>query len=211
MRSLRSRVATVIGIAAALSISLGALGVASAFALPTTLCKSAQEACLAGNRYGPTKIETSTTQVVFTNTISNIECKKSAFITETEVESGEPLPAKIPTAPTYETCATAQNNCTVTSVNVPYKAQIEWKKLNEADLTLKSGGSGVPAVEVTCGLQIVCRFKAETVYKFKGGKPANISVTSFKLTPEGMTCPTTVELTATYTVNSPAAVYPAHT
>lgn len=212
MRALRSYAAAVLALSAAMTLCICGFSAVQAFALPTTLCKSAQEKCLIGNRYGPTKIEASTTQITFTNTISNITCTKGSFTTETEVESGEPLTAKIPKEPLYENCTTAsKQTCTIKAVNLEYKADIAWTMANQATLTLKNGGAGVPGVEVTCGLLIVCRFSKETPYEFKGGNPAKLEVTGLQLTTAGPTCPAKVELTTTYTVNSPNPVYPAHT
>lgn len=208
MRSVKGFVAAV----GVLSVCIAAFGAASASAVPTILCTLPQETCLVGNRLGPTKIETSTTQAIFTNSITNVTCMKSSYITETENESAGPLLANIPTAPLFETCTTAKGApCTVTAANHPYKAQISWQKNNESLLTVKNGGAGVPGVDVTCGLLINCRFKAETVYEFNGGKPAKIQVTGSKMTGEGPVCPSTILFSGTYTVNSPSPVYPAHT
>jgi hypothetical protein len=212
---MRISLVTAVAVVCLSSMGAGGVGLESAQAV-TTLCGVAQETCEAMNRkQNMTLLEMSSTQVSFLNTVINVTCTSGAFKAETEAEVGTPLPAKISAAnaPLFGGCTTEKGKeCMVTSVNAPYKAQIEWSAANNGTFKMVNGGSGIPAIDLKCGLLLNCRLNVEIEYTMEGGNPAKIKVAGAVLTRiSGPLCPTETQLVVVYTVNAPNPVYVAHT
>jgi len=171
------------------------------------------EKCEVGKRLGPSEVKASTTQVVFTNSVTKITCTSSSLTSKTKVESAEPLTAEIAAAPLYGGCTTAGGaGCTIKAVNAPYSTPIAWREANTATLTLNNGGSGEPGINVECGFLIRCVFSGNIPYDFVGGGGAKLEVIAFKFTKlAGASCPAVAEITTVYGVTAPNPVYPAHT
>jgi hypothetical protein len=202
---------------AALAV-MALVGAASASAAETTLCKTehANSVCPQAEHYnsGTSITGTNSGNAVLTTSGGfinpTVTCTKSTVGGKTTATGGNPLTGSITTF-TFTGCSWSGGSCTVTSVNTPYSAGIEWTSGQDGTFTAGSSGKGEPGASVTCeGIALTCTYTKEVSLEAEGGKPAKIYAKNESLKISGgFGCPTEAHWTATYTV-SPSPLYVEH-
>ncbi len=199
----------ILSLAAVAAAALMALiGPSSALATGSTaLCKKNETPCATGNLYpsgtvikGATKAGSKA--LLTTKASGTVECD-SSFVANTTATTANPLPVDI-TALTWVNCTLNGNPCTVTSVNLPYSADLTDTSPPPADLTV----TGNPGATVTCGVIINCTYTASSpVLKVTGGEAgvANAAAEKVALTGTGKACPNAT-WDGTYFLSEPTPV-----
>lgn len=208
------------GLFAVATLALTAfIGVGSASATETTLCKTATVSpyCASEDRYpSETALEASAGEVKIVTDLAIVKCGEATISGETEAQAGDPLPVDISawtlgTAGTAGRCGTnsAMTNCTVTPNNLPYDGSLAWTSGGSGALSLGNGGSGQPGWLVNCPLLMHCNFTLEPTLSVQGGSPAQLVASKTSLgNSGGLYCPSKATLEAvTYTVDSPAPAF----
>lgn len=207
------KIARIMGLAVIAAVVLMvSLGVGSAVAIETTLCKTTTEAplCPTADRYpANTAIEASASKVEFKATLlgTNIEisCTSSTLKGETTAVSGEPQSLKV-TALSFGGCkeiASGKACEAFEGVGLPYTASLAYSKGSNGTITSEKADH----LFVSCG-PMNCNY-ASPVIEVKGGSSGQLSIAEQTLTKtHGFACPSTSTLKlATYTISTPKPVY----
>ncbi len=202
-------------IAALFAMALVGVGTASA----TGLCSESPEVvesktkCKTGKAYTTgQEYKAEATNALLENTVENVTCATSQTTlkqTEANTGSGVALLGEI-TALTFAGCESSGGfNCTVQSLNKPYKASLS----SGTGLLTVTGKSGEPSASVSCGLGLLsCVFGNTTLgLTVESGNPAAVKAenVSLKMTKkEGfLKCPESSTWTATYVAKTPTSVW----
>ena len=203
-------------IAALFAMALVGVGTASA----TGLCSEMPEVveggltkCKTGKAYTTgQEFKAEATNVAFENELENVTCATSQMTlkqTEANTGSGVALLGEI-TALTFAGCQSSGGfNCTVQSLNKPYKASLS----SGTGLLTVTGKNGVFSVSVSCGLGVLaCVFESTTLnLTFESGNPAAVRAENVPLKTtkkEGfLKCPESASWTATYVMKTPTSVW----
>ncbi len=199
------------------SLSLAAVAAAALMALvgpssalatgSTALCKANETPCATGNLYPSGTVIKGVTAaggkaLLTTKASGTLQCD-SSFEAHTTATTANPLPVDI-TALTWTNCDLG-SPCTVTSVNLPYSADLTDTSPPPADLTI----TGNPGATIVCGAIINCTYTASSpVLKVTGGEAGVAKAVAEKvaLTGVGKACPNST-WDATYFLTSPNPVW----
>ena len=201
-----------LGLAAVAATAFMALvGVGSASAHSTALCKANELPCAAGNVIASgtsitSQLKTGTTATLLSS-LGNVVCKKSGVSGKTTSGLGLSVTGNI-TSVTFTECTRGGENCTVTSPassTNPFAASI---------LVIPGTMNGEftvtkPRATVKCGIFINCTFGFESVnLEAVGGNPATVLASEVLLTfEEGGICPGESHWDAEYEVTAPNPLY----
>jgi len=180
------------------------VGVGSASAHSTALCKANELPCSAGNTLGSgaaikAKLVSGTVANLL-NSAGNVECKSSAVAGKTTSGLATTVAGEI-TSLTFTECKRGTESCTVTVKNLPYKASIlVIPGTMNGEFTVTN-----PSAEVKCGSFINCTFGFSSVtLGATGGNPAKIVASNELLTLEsGLICPGESHWDAEYEITEP--------
>ncbi|HET8956431.1 MAG TPA: hypothetical protein VFN18_12305 [Solirubrobacterales bacterium] len=211
-----------LGIAVAAVVAFGGVGTASA----TELCTVGIEPCPGETlESAGTALEATTTLLTITAGASgNITCTHSLIKGKTTDAGGKgkDVEATIESFTasgkgpggecTNDLAFGGTASCTVSPVNLPWKAPLSKSALPDGTMTWSSSGKGDPGFTVKCATQMMeCIFSAtKHVLDFKGGKPALLKAVDEPLVAaqEGFSfCPSKGTWDATYTVLKPTQGY----
>jgi hypothetical protein len=186
----------VVAVVAAMAL----IGAGSASA--TTLCKVSETTCASGNQYASgTSIVGKASNSELIGTFP-VKCSESATTLVTGANGNATMVGSV-SALSFSGCTLAGSACTVTTLHVPYKAE-----LTGTALSAKSGGTGKPGAHLVCG-SIACTFEIEpaTGLTVVSGNPANVkaAVTLNRTEGSALLCGSTAEWKATYVAQSPNA------
>jgi hypothetical protein len=210
--------------ALALTILAGA-GTASATELCTTNVFGAACPGISLHSTG-SELEFTTTQWTLTaGGLGKITCTDSLFKGKTTSKGGPGLEigASIESSTltgkeangdcTLETPFTGTHPCTMSVINLPWKAAIDISAQPNGTIVLTNGGKGEPGFTANCpAANTLCTFTAQKItLDFDGGKPALVTAKERPLTPSaekvGGTCPAESSWDSTYTVLKPSPGY----
>ena len=208
------------GVAAMVAMAFVGVGTASA----TGLCSESPETvevegkaltkCKTGKAYTTgQEYKAEATNAILENEVENVTCTTSqTTLKQTEANTS---PASVPllgevTALTFSGCKSSGGfNCTVQSLNKPYKASLS----SETGLLTVTGKTGEPSASVSCGLGLLsCVFGNTTLgLTVESGNPAAVKAenVSMKMTKkEGfLKCPASSFWTATYVATNPTSIW----
>lgn len=205
----------VLGLAAVAAAAVMAfVGVSSAAAAPTVLCKVAELPCAEANRYpantsiaGESEGKAKLAGInAAGETEITVECSSKTTLKNTAA-SGEPLPGSV-TALSFTSC---NNTCSVSVTGLPYSGTLAWTSAFNGLLIVKNVGA-----TLTCAFGFVkCKVGAKEVdLTVDGGNPAKVLAVNVPLTLEAQEagkCPVKALWTATYKATSPTSVFVSHT
>jgi hypothetical protein len=204
-----------LGLAAVAAMALAAF-VGAGTASATELCSTNTSPCTGTMYPAGTKIESKLkagTKAVLTNPITNVTCTGSGVggATSTTGSSTETVKGSI-TAFSFTGCSdTFGDTCTVTTLNLPYNAEIhttEEKANGNGKLTVRSSGKGNPGATVVCGAFINCTFTtALATLHVDGGNPALATALGIPLLRTGGLCPKEANWDAEYEVTTPKPLF----
>jgi len=210
----------ILGLAAIVAAAFTALvGVGSASAA-SELCKEKVSPCPAASVYpAGTVLEATSTNATLTSSLGNVVCTHSlitgktttAGSTKTNVEG---LIEKV----SFTGCSLTTpfsggtHACSVTAINLSWKAVLVKTVAPNGTLTVSSGGLGDPGAKVDCGANVLrCQFTSSAIaLDVTGGAPATILAKEEPLTRtvyEGGLCPSSATWDANYTVIKPNPLY----
>jgi hypothetical protein len=208
-----------LGLAAVAAMALTALvGVGSAAAAGTTLCKTAETPCKAENHYGiGTAISGESSNATLTSSLGNVVCSKSTVggkttttgSNKTNVEGTiDSLTFTSCTLTTPPFLGGGTHSCTVSSINTPYKAVVADLGATKGSMTV----TGTPGAKVDCGASVLrCQFTSSSVtLDVNSGNPATVVADKeplIRTVYEGGICPSESAWDATYTVTAPKPLY----
>lgn len=189
----------------AVCITVVALGAGSAVASEgTVLCVKNENPCQPKNRVlAPITFNTELaeeSEAVLVSELGSIACKGSSMAIEMTSES-EVLSGKVTSFSLSECQYEEETACTVAPTGLPYLAEMKATESGDGTLTAANGGSGKPALSINCGPEIKCTFSGEPVFRYDGGKPAQIIAEEVEMASTAP-CPAIGKLTATYTSSS---------
>jgi hypothetical protein len=200
-------------------MAVAGAGTASATELCTVNTPENEPVCPAATKYGiGTTVEASSTNSTLTSSLGNVVCSSSSIKGKTTTAGGAKLSVegKIE-ALTWGGCTLTTplggtHNCTVTAINLPYKAVVTKTTQPNGTLTVSSGGSGEPGAKVDCGAQVLrCQFTSPSIVLdvTAGETPTVVAKeeTLNRTVYEGGICPEKATWDATYTVTVPHALY----
>jgi hypothetical protein len=145
------------------------------------------------------------TLTIATN-LGSVVCTESSLGGKTTAKTGTPLPGEV-TSASYGGCKLGATGCTVSAVNLPYKASVEETGEGNGTFTLESGGGGNPGAKAVCGALISCTgTAAKESLSVTGGGPAYMSAKEIALTLSGSICPKEAKWSAEFAVRTPEAV-----
>jgi hypothetical protein len=213
----------VLGLAMVVGAALMAIvGVSSASALEnSTLCKTNTATCPAAEQYGAGTVISGATasgaNATLTTKTWSIQCAStvlgatsgSATVTE------GPVAGSI-TSLGWSGCtvigSSPVQNCTVSSVNLPYNAGVQTEGLQgSGSLTAAAhSGGGNPGATLVCGEMLNCTYTtASAKLAGTGGAAgtANVVASKIALTGSGSKCPAGATWSAKYVLSSPSTVW----
>jgi hypothetical protein len=178
------------------------VGVGSAYAFETTMCKTGTETpyCASENAYpSGTILAAETSKIRIATSIVNITCS-SQLKAETTSQAGAPLPLKM-LSWTFSSCHDeSEGKCTASVSNLPSNGSLTRTNSWNGTLDAGSGGSGEALLSAQCGAFIQCNWDA--AIGFEGGTPAFVDTTL--VAKSGALCPKTATLEGhSYTFTSP--------
>lgn len=189
-------------LAASAAIAVIGLGTASA----TTLCKtggSPELNCGSGKGEINALLDNifgTSTNLIFTTSITNVTCTHSTLTIDPETSTGTPVTGTVTGLTFAETCKTSGGtHCKPIKVlNLPYHASIDDAALIVTDPV----GAGVT---IECGFILNCTFTTKNAQlTFTNGSPTTLVAASIKLERSGGLCPETAEFHATYSISQPS-------
>jgi hypothetical protein len=177
-----------------------------------TACKVNTNPCPAGSEWTAgtavkAELVAGTVAELVAEGTPSVNCSVSKSEGKSTATSGSPLPGEI-TNLTFEKCATVGGlvPCTVTTVNLPYSAEITANEKVQGNgfLTVKSSGKGNPGAAVVCGTVLNCTFTtAAAKLSITGGTSPKLDAEAIVLERSGSLCPTKATWTAHYLVTTP--------
>ena len=209
------KIARTIGLAALAAMALMAsVGVGSAAAVETTLCKTSAESpfCASKDRYATgTVVQATSTNATIDggSFLGIINCSESTLEGTTGAAAGEPLAISV-SAWTVGGCTntTQGKSCTVKpNEGAPFAGSLAWTGSSNGGLTISNAGSGEPGWRLTCGFIINCMMSFSSTLDVSGGAPAAIVANAEPASAKTGVCPEKPTFSATYTVKSPSAAY----
>jgi hypothetical protein len=192
------KVSKTIGLAVlAAGLLIAFVGTSQALASETVLCKSGSSSCTGANRYASGTLLTGTSSnfAIKTN-LGSIACE-SSFEGKTggEVSKFE-----------LQGCHIGGATCTESKAeHLPYSTSIANAGGGNGKLTM-TGSGGEASLHFRCGALVVCTFSATPSFALEGGNPAHLSVAQ-SMKRSGGICPSTAEMTGSFTVTSPQPLY----
>ncbi len=179
----------------------------------TRLCKQNMSPCLKANRHAiGTTLEgtlegNSVFEFLYEGKLREPACEGGALTAKT-TEAGKPLIGEV-SAMSFSKCGAGV--CAVEAQSLPYRAEIETTTAGNGTMTLVSGGTGSPKIEVNCGKSFICIYKAASVsFTLTGSASAPklaVSQTLEKDAASEAECGASMTWKATYKLTKPTSLF----
>lgn len=193
-------------------LALLAAGATQALAAgETTMCKTNEEPCVAGNQYGAAEFKWKASTSKLVTAAGNINCNNGATMTlKTAAAAGAPLLGEI-IAMAFEPCSWEGFTCAVTAINIAWKVEITNGTNPDGKMKIVPK-AGEPRLAFSCnGGAFKCVYGAETTVEIHGGNPAEIvfkeQSLGLKIKEGTVNCPATIKWSANYVATMPTAVF----
>lgn len=201
------RIQIILGTALVAALAATAL-VGAGSASATALCVAEQEVCQRVNTYpAGTSIAATTTKSEFKTSLATITCTESTVSGKVTEEDGSPMKGQI-TSATFAKCSAGILNCSMTMLNLPYGASVEWSSEDDGTAVIEEGEKGQITATVVCAPFINCTYATGAVeLSAEGGATGKLIATEEALTKVAGSCPVEATWTATYDVTAPKPVH----